>query len=442
MLRTGGRRGATQPTDGPEPSEPRLDRRAAWISVLMGLAVLGGLALVLVPWQWVPGVRIRPVAPQEVFSAAEIARAEAFSSFVRRLGYAATALSLLVAIGLGLTPAGGRLYRLVARRLPGRWSRLLRVPVVVLLCLLAGQVVTLPFALAGRRRRLAEGLTHQDLGGWLADRGLSLLVSWLVATLIVGLVIGSARRWPRRWFLPAGGVAVAAVFAGSLLYPVLVEPMFNTFTPLADGSLRSSLLDLADHEGVRVDDVLVADASRRTTTLNAYVSGLGGTRRIVLYDTLVADAPDAEIRAVVAHELAHARHHDVLLGTGLGALGAFVGVGVLALVLDLPGVTRRARVRGPGDTRAAALVLALVAVGGFLSSPLENVVSRAIEARADVGALAATGEYDAFRAMQRTLALRSLADPEPPALARISYASHPTVLERIALADAVERRDG
>jgi STE24 endopeptidase len=410
--------------------------------MLAGLAALGVLALLLVPWQWVPGEQIRPVGAEDVFSTAEIARAEGFSGFVRRLGHAATAVSLLVSFVLGLSPAGSRLYRLVARLLPSPGTRVLRLPLVVLLCLLAGQAATLPFALAGRRRRLAEGLTHQDLAGWLADRGLSLLVSWLTATLLVGLVVGCARRWPRRWFLPAGLAAAAAVFAGSLLYPVLVEPMFNRFTPLADGSLRASLLDLAEREGVEVDEVLVADASRRTTTLNAYVSGLAGTRRVVVYDTLVADAPEAEVRAVVAHELAHARRHDVLLGTSLGALGAFVGMGVLALVLDRPGITRRAGVRGPGDPAAAALVLSLVVVGSFLVSPLENVVSRAIEARADVGALEATGEYDAFRALQRTLALRSLADPEPPALSRIWFASHPTVLQRVALADAVERRDG
>ena len=139
---------------------------------------------------------------------------------------------------------------------------------------------------------------------------------------------------------------------GSALYPVLVEPLFNKFTPMPDGPLRSAILRLADREGVHVDEVLVADASRRTTTLNAYVSGLGGTRRVVVYDTLLAKAPPAEVKVVVAHELAHAKNHDVLLGTGLGALGSVGGVALLALLLDSRSLRARAGVHGPGDPRS------------------------------------------------------------------------------------------
>ena len=84
----------------------------------------------------------------------------------------------------------------------------------------------------------------------------------------------------------------------------MVEPLFNWFTPLADGPLRTQILELADEEGVEVDDVLVADASRRTTTLNAYVSGFGSTRRVVVYDNLVDDLPEDQALSVVAHELA------------------------------------------------------------------------------------------------------------------------------------------
>ena len=130
-------------------------------------------------------------------------------------------------------------------------------------------------------------------------------------------VIATARRWRRAWPAVAGVLLAVLVLLGSFVYPLLVEPLFNSFTPLPDGSLRTRILALADTEGVHVDDVLVADASRRTTTLNAYVSGFGGTRRVVVYDTLVEDLPEDEALSVVAHELAHARHDDVV--TGLGA---------------------------------------------------------------------------------------------------------------------------
>jgi STE24 endopeptidase len=209
---------------------------------------------------------------------------------------------------------------------------------------------------------------------------------------------------------------------------------------MPDSPLKHSLLQLAAAEGVRVDDVLVADASRRTTTLNAYVSGIGSTRRIVVYDNLLHDLPAAQVRSVVAHELGHARNHDVVLGTGLGAVGAFSGMCLLALLLDGAWVRRRARVGGPGDPGVTALVLALVAAGALLVAPVQNVVSRAIEARADRDALLFTRDPRAFEAMQRQLALHALADPTPPELAHLWFGTHPTVLQRLGMAETYARQ--
>ena len=135
------------------------------------------------------------------------------------------------------------------------------------------------------------------------------------------VLIGCARRFPRAWPAVAGTLLGCLVMVGSFVYPVLVEPAFNSFTPLQDGPLRTQILQLADTEHVHLDDVLVANASRRTTTLNAYVSGFGSTRRVVLYDNVIHDLPRAQILSIVAHELGHARHDDVLTGSVLAALG-------------------------------------------------------------------------------------------------------------------------
>ena len=185
---------------------------------------------------------------------------------------------------------------------------------------------------------------------------------------------------------------------------------------------------------VTVDDVLVADASRRTTTLNAYVSGFGGTRRVVVYDNLVDDQPEDQVLSVVAHELAHAKHDDVLVGTLLGAFGVVAGVGLLGGLIGTAGVRRRAGVSGMSDPRAVALVLALLAIGTLLASPVENGISRRIETRADVDALKATDDPVAFIELQRALAVRSLADPSPPAWSQFWFGSHPTAVQRIGLA--------
>jgi STE24 endopeptidase len=237
--------------------------------------------------------------------------------------------------------------------------------------------------------------------------------------------VGLARRWRTAWVPVAAAAVGGLVVLGSLAYPVVVEPLFNRFEPLPDSSLRTAVLEVAAREGVRIDEVLVADASRRTTTLNAYVSGIGGTRRVVLYDTLVESVPQDQALAVVAHELAHARHHDVVVGTVLGALGTAFGVAVLGMLVG------RERMRG---VTAVPLVMALLTLGAQVASPVENGISRRIETRADVDALKATGDPVAFSEVQKMLASRSLADPTPPAWSHWWWGSHPTVLERLALA--------
>jgi STE24 endopeptidase len=309
--------------------------------------------------------------------------------------------------------------------------------------LLVGRLVTLPFDLAVRGNRLDYGLTRQSLGGWLRDQGMSLLVGWVLAGVLVLLVIGTARRSPRRWPVwTALGGAVLTVL-GSFVYPVVVEPLFNTFEPLPDGSLRTRIMALARAERVSISEVLVADASRRTTTLNAYVSGIGSTKRVVLYDNLVADVPERETLMVVAHELGHDRFDDVLVGTAMGSVGVVLGSGLLGLALGRlgrRGLLERAGVRHPGQPEAVALVLALATVGTLLASPVENTVSRAVEARADRASLQATGDHPAFERMQVQLATRSLSDVDPPRWSQFWFGSHPTTLERIGLSRALEQQ--
>jgi STE24 endopeptidase len=217
---------------------------------------------------------------------------------------------------------------------------------------------------------------------------------------------------------------------------LVVEPVFNTFTPMPDGQLRSSLLALAEQDGVAVDNVLVADASRRTTTLNAYVSGFGSSRRIVVYDTLLDQAPDAEVKAVVAHELGHAADRDVVTGTALGALGAMAVVFLLYLVAGWLPLERWLGVSGVGDGRSIAFLLAFVAVVSFVSTPVQSAVSRQIEARADLHALDLTDDPQAFAEMQRRLATVSKSDLTPNRALYPWFGTHPTAASRMAAARA------
>ena len=413
----------------PGPPQARL----AWVVTLVGGVGFVVVAALLVPWHPVPGGTPDPVPARDVFTAAEIARGEDFARLARALSWTALAISLLVACLLGFTARGARLLDRAPAACRRRWP--LAVVFLVAAVLLIGQLATLVPDVLLQRQRLANGLSNQAWGDWALDQVRGYGVAVVGTSIALLVLVGCARRWPRGWPAVAAGLSALLVLAGSFLYPLLVEPVFNDFHRMPDGQLRTEILRLADQEGVSVHDVLVADASRRTTTLNAYVSGFGSTRRVVVYDTLLDSQPEGEVLSVVAHELAHARHDDVVVGTVLGAFGAAVGVGLLGVLLASPGLRRRAGVSGMGDPRAVALVLALLAVGTLVASPVQNGISRRIETRADVDALETTQDPESFIALQRALALRSLADPTPPAWSQFWFGSHPTALERIAIAE-------
>lgn len=407
--------------------------RLSVVVTVVAASAFVGLAWAVVPWSWLPGGHVEAVPASSVFSADEIARGERVSGLLRHAAWGNLAISVLLAALLGFT----RLGSTAVGRIPGPWW--VRVVLGCLGLSLLGAVAALPLGWSSQRVRRTEGLSGQDWWSWLGDRGTGLAVTWVLTSIVLLAVIGLARRASRTWPLWAALAAASLAMVGSFAYPVVVEPLFNNFSSMEDGSLRSEILALAAREGVEIDDVLVADASRRTTTLNAYVSGFGSTRRVVVYDTLLTGLPQEQIEVIVAHELAHTSHRDVLTGTTLAALGSAFGVGLLGLLFSRRGLPGRAGADGLGDPRVVPLLLALTTVGALLASPVESTISRAVEARADRTSLEVTGEHDTFVAMQRELALRRLADPTPPAWSQFWFGTHPTTLQRIGLARASRR---
>jgi len=216
----------------------------------------------------------------------------------------------------------------------------------------------------------------------------------------------------------------------------VLEPLFNRFSPLDDPALEAGLRSLAERAGVPVRDVLVADASRRTRRENAYVSGLGATRRIVLFDNLLNESEPRQIRLVVAHELGHRRARHVERGTLVAMAGAAAVVLVLWALLSWPALLGAIGASGPGDPRVAPLLLLVVSVFELIGLPLGAGLSRRWEREADRSSLELTRDPEAFESAHRRLAAANLADLEPP---RVLYAllfSHPTPPERIAAARA------
>jgi STE24 endopeptidase len=413
----------------------------------LAVAVVLGIALVVViavrtPWTVLPeppGGRTVP-DPTAGLSADQVNRAEAFAAALRPASLLSLLLGLAVSALLGLTRLGGRLVRAVAAPLGGGW--VWQVLLGVLSLAVIGRLVTLPLSAYGEVVRHRYGLSTRSWGLWLRDVAVSTAITAGLTALGLLALVWLARRAPRTWWVGAGIGAAGLVVVGSFLWPVIFEPAFNRFDPMPAGQLRSDLLELAEENGTPVQDVLVSDASRRTTALNAYVSGFGSTRRIVVYDTVLDRLPDDQIESIVAHELGHVSADDVLTGTLMGALGAGAGVAALGWLLSGRRLLRRTGAESVGDPRVVPLVLFLLAVGTLVSTPAQNLVSRHIEARADVHALDLTADPDAFIEMQRGLAGTNLSDPDPPAAWQWFFGSHPTAAQRVALALDWERLEG
>jgi STE24 endopeptidase len=414
-------------------------RRAA----LLVAGVLGAALVVVLgtvpPWTLLPeppGGRT-PVDPAAVLPPDLLARAEAFAGALRPASLTSLLLGLAVSAVLGLTPLGARLVRAVARPVGG--GRVAQVLLGTAAVVVLGRLVTLPVSAYAEVVRHRYGISVRSWWLWLRDLAVSTAISAVLTALALAAFLWLVRRAPRTWWAWAAAVAAGFVVVGSFLYPLVIEPAFNRFEPLPPGELRTELLHLAEENGTPVQDVLVSDASRRTTALNAYVSGFGSTRRIVLYDTTLEQLSDEEVESIVAHELGHVVHGDVLTGTLVGALGTAAAVALSGWLLSWTPLLRRAGAQSVADPAVVPLVLLLMTVGGLVSTPVQNLVSRQVEARADLRSLDLTGNAGAFIAMQRALAATNLSDPDPPAAWQWFFGSHPTGAQRIAFAEDWQR---
>lgn len=408
---------------------------------LAGLTVaLVVLAALLIPWHRPPAPRADQLAALGDLPAEQVAKGREFRAALRPGGYTALAVGLLVALALGLTPLGSRLIELVARPFGGHWAA--QAVLGGLAVVLVADLVTLPFA-AWRQSVLTRyGLSTNGWSGWAVDLLKSYAVSAVIGAVALFGFYAVIRLAPRWWWAFGAAGAAGLVALLSFVLPVLVEPVFNRFTPMEQGQLRTELMSMAARDGVPVRDVLVADASRRTKAVNAYVSGLGPTRRVVVYDTLLTEATPAEVTAVVAHELGHAKDSDVAAGTLTGALGAAAAVVALYLLGSWGPLLRLAGVDSVAQPSAFPLLLALVTVAGLVAAPVQALMSRRVEARADAHALALTRDPEAFESMQRRLGSVNLGDPDPPRWEYLYSASHPSTVERIAAARAYARESG
>jgi STE24 endopeptidase len=364
----------------------------------------------------------------QFFDSEQVERARRYHRPVYLVRVLGIALGIVVLALLSFTGVGDALFDLVDG-LPW-WGETLAFSALVTL---VGSLVTTPLAFwRGYLHERDWGFSTQTVAGWASDRAKGVGIGILLTALPMLGLISSVRLFPSWWPLVAAAGGALIVFVLSFLAPVLLEPVFNKFAPLRDEELGRDLRGLADRAGVPVRDVLVADASRRTTKHNAYVSGIGKTRRVVLWDTLLDRAEPGEIRLVVAHELGHRRFRHVATSTAITMAATAIFVVGLWALLQWDGLLVAIGADGPGDPRIIPFVLLAGAIAELAVQPFALALSRRWERAADRFSLELTGDAEAYEATHRNLALSNLGDLAPPRAAYVFFFSHPSATERLA----------
>ena len=384
---------------------------------------------------WLLGRGLAPALPSvpvsDVLSGDALDQAREFRGALRILALLSQAAVLVALVILALQrrlPSLGQAARLSARPVLG--GAIVGAGLAFILYL-----VRLPFGFVVWRVGSDYGLLTLDLGTWLLDGLKGLLISLVVLGLAGAAGTWAWVRFGRFFWVAASVVLGAFAVVWIWIWPVVVSPLFNRVEPLSEGPARASLERIAAQAGVEVEGVFTEDASRRTRAVNAYVHGLGPSRRVVIQDTALERLGPGQTEVLVAHELAHVEYRDPERGLLFALLvipPAALAVQMLALLL----------VRRRGDGSPGPMVIPSLALGIAVASLLISVpgswLSRQVEARADQRSLELTLDPQSAISLQRTLARTNLQDPAPPTAWSALFGTHPSAVQRVGLARAFD----
>lgn len=298
--------------------------------------------------------------------------------------------------------------------------------------LLMSFVLTLPWSIyESWWREKQYGLTEQPLIGWLTEAVMSAGISTAFMSLLLVALYFIIRRTGRAWWAWGAGLPAAAVVVMLVISPILIEPLFNTYTPAPNGPVRDAVVELAHRTGTPDDKIYIYDGSKQSDRYTANVSGLFGSARVAMSDVMFAKGADiAEVRGVVGHEMGHYVHMHSLWITGI----IIVLMAIFFWLVDrlfepAKRVLGGKRIGDVSDPAGLPVLAAIAAVLGLLATPVLNTMVRTIEADADHFSLVHANEPDGLsRALIKTAEYRA---PSPSAVEEFLFYDHPSVENRV-----------
>jgi STE24 endopeptidase len=366
-------------------------------------------------------------------------KATRYNRLKRQAGIVSLLLSALLLAGLVAAGWSGALRDAAedgaARFAPDAIHAAATVLVYVVLLSAINEAIGAPLAFYGGfllERRY--GLSNETVGSWLRDRAKSFAIGLVLGGGAAELIYWLIRTWPDRWWLPGGALFALIIVGLTNVAPVVLLPLFYSVKPLGSDALRARLLALAERAGARVLGAYEWGLGDKTKKANAALTGIGGTRRILVSDTMLAEYSDDEIEVVLAHEIAHHVHGDIWKGILFESGLVLAGFYLASLVLRA--AVMPAGLRGVDDVAGLPLLLLAAGAVSLVMVPVSHAMSRAFERSADRFALDLTRNPAAFVSAMRRLGAQNLAEEHPSRIVQWLFYSHPPIRDRIAAAQA------
>lgn len=373
------------------------------------------------------------------------AKAIALHRQVNMLHFGGAAWDLAVLMVLVRTRTGQKLRNAFLRRAPR--SRLAQNAAAAAAIFAILWAADLPLSIYRHWLSLRYGLSIHPWGPWFVDLIKGDLITGAIGLALIVALLAAARRWPDRWWIYGWALSAATMAALTFLSPLVFEPLFYEFKPLAGikPALTGGLKRVAARAGYDIpeDRIYEMDASTKTRAVNAYMTGFGHSRRIVIWDTTVEALTQPEVESVFAHELGHYALNHIPQSLALGAAGLFVSLWLIRFALASLIAQPRWGLEGFHDPAALPLVFAAALIVSFAAEPIVNTYSRWQEHQADIYELEAMHGLvpDAGRnsaEVTRKMALIDLDDPDPNPFIEFWMYSHPPTRDRIRFAQTYD----
>ncbi|WP_043933123.1 M48 family metallopeptidase [Bacillus sp. EB01] len=327
-----------------------------------------------------------------------------------------------------------------------RWAdesaprKFLRTPIYLFWLSLAGYAAALPLSYIGYKLSRTYNISTQTIPSWMKDELIDFWVNYATLLIIIPVLYFLLKKFPKRWWLPAWLLTIPFTLFMMFLQPVIIDPLYNDFYPLKNKDLEAKILNLASQAHIPAEHVYEVNMAEKTNAMNAYVNGIGSNSRIVLWDTTLNRLDDDQILFIMAHEMAHYVEKHLYIGIAgyllLSLFGLYLVQVIMKRVLEKWG--NEVKISSADDIRSLPLILVILSMLMFISSPVSNAVSRYQENRADTYAINMTKNPQAAIGSFQELTRSGLSQVNPPFLVKIFRYGHPTMLERITMLEEYE----